>query len=117
MKNVSIREYDVYRNLDLSATGILIAAGPKLLFGYYLSNKSSSTIYVKFYNKATAPAVGTDTPILTLPIPAASAANQEFLGGIGDFPLGLGIGATTGPTDDAVGGTSTNDLIANVLYK
>lgn len=117
MKNVSIRDYEVYRNLDLSSTGILIATGPKMIFGWYLSNKSSSPIYVKFYNKATAPAVGTDTPILTFPIPAASAANQEFLGGIGKFPLGLGIGCTTGPTDDAVGGTSTNDLIVNVMYK
>ena len=117
MRNMSIRSYEVYRNLDLSSTGILIATGPKLLFGYYLSNKSNSPIYVKFYNKATAPTVGTDTPILTLPIPAYSAANQEFLGGIDEFPLGLGIGCTTGPTDDAVGGTTTNDLIVNVFYK
>lgn len=116
MRNVSLREYETYKNVDLSATGILIATGPKMLFGYYLSNKSSSPIHVKFYNKATAPEVGTDIPVLTLAIPAASAANQEFLGGI-PFALGLGIGCTTGPTDDAVGGTTANDLIANVMYK
>jgi len=116
MRNVSLREYDVYRNVDLSSTGILIATGPKLLFGYYISNISSSPIYVKFFNKATAPTVGTDTIKLTLSIPAYSAANQEYLGGIA-FSLGLGVGCTTGPTDDAVGGTTTNDLIVNVLYK
>ena len=116
MRNMSVRGYDIYRNIDLSSTGILIATGPKMLFGYYIANESNSPIYVKFYDKATAPTVGTDTPILTLYIPAASAANQEFLGGI-NIALGLGIGCTTGPTDDAVGGTSTNDLLVNVFYK
>jgi len=116
MKNVSIREYNIARNIDVDQTGDLLITGKKILFGYYISNQNAAVIYVKFYNKATAATVGTDTPVLTLAIPAASAANQEFLGGI-PFSLGIGIGATTGPTDADTGAPGANEVIVNALYK
>ena len=116
MKNVSIREYSVARNLDVDESGDLLITGNRVLFGYFISNKNAAAIYVKFYNKATAPTVGTDTPLLTLSIPAASAANQEFLGGI-PFSLGIGMGATTAGADADVGAPAASDVIVNVLYK
>jgi len=116
MKNVSIREYNIARNLDVDESGDLLITGKKLLFGYYISNQNAAVIYVKFYNKATAPTVGTDTPVVTFAIPAASAANQEFSGGI-PFSLGMGIGATTGVADDNTGAPGASEIVVNAFYK
>jgi hypothetical protein len=38
-------------------------------FGCIVVNGASSTEYLKVYNKASAPVVGTDTPAFTLPLP------------------------------------------------
>ena len=58
------------------------------------TNMSATPIYVKVYNKATAPTVGTDIPILTIPVPAYSFVNTEF-GRVGlRATLGLGFAVT-----------------------
>jgi hypothetical protein len=77
------------------------------LYEITVSNQSAATVYVKLYNKATAPTVGTDTPIVTLPVAAASSINVEF-GQIGKrFASGIGIAITANPavTDATVIGT------------
>jgi hypothetical protein len=43
------------------------------LFEVSVSNPTATPAYVKFYNKATAPTVGTDVPVLTIVAPATSA--------------------------------------------
>lgn len=48
-----------------------VSATPVTLFGLTCSNTGAAAAYVKIYNKASAPTVGTDVPILTVPIPAA----------------------------------------------
>ena len=85
--------------------------------GWYLFNNASSVRYVKFYDKATAPVVGTDTPRLTLPLPSGAAANVN-LGDYGiEFTTGLGMGATTGVADSSTGAPSANDVVVNILYE
>lgn len=105
-----------YRNLDLNETGVLVKGAPGQVFGYYLFNASAATVFIKLYNKATAPTVGTDTPVMTIGLPAGQAANNEWANGI-QFPLGIGIGATTGVADNDTTGPGANELVANLLYK
>ena len=105
-----------YRNIDLDETGILVSTGAHQVYGWYLFNGALTTRYIKFYNKATAPTVGTDTPVMTIPIPAGSAANVEYNVGIASFPLGLGIGATTAVADNSTAAPSANDCIVNIFY-
>lgn len=116
MKNVSLRQYKVGRNLDIDESGDLVITGPKQCFGWVVTNLDATTIYLKLYDKATAPAVGTDTPKLTIPIPTAAVAVVEFLGGI-DFTLGIGVGATTGVADNDTGAPGANEVVGQLLYR
>lgn len=111
-----LRKYDILRNIDVDESGDAGVASPCMLHGWFIHNKNAATIYVKVYNKATAPTVGTDTPALTIPIPTGASANVEFLGGI-EFTAGIGLGATTGVADNDTGAPGANDVIVNLFYK
>lgn len=65
------------------------------LFNVSASNPTATPAYVKLYNKTTTPTVGTDVPLITIPVPANSAVSFE-LGSLG-ARFGSGIGrAVTG---------------------
>ena len=106
----------IYRDLDCNSTGENIKGSAGQLYGYYIYNDGAAEAYVKFYNKATAPTVGTDTPVMTVPIPAGSAANVEFTNGIA-FGTGIGVGAVTAVADNSTVNTAANQVVANVFYK
>ena len=109
--------YSIYRDLDADETGVNIKSSAGQVFGWYIHNADSENIhYLKLYNKAAAPTVGTDTPVLTIPIPAGAAANVEFLGGIA-FGTGIGIGVTTGLADNDTGAPGSNEVQVNIFYK
>ena len=66
------------------------------LFELTLSNTSASAAYVKLYNKSSAPTVGTDVPVMTIPVARLSAFVQNF-GVIGKrFTSGIAIAVTGG---------------------
>ena len=108
---------NIYRNLDSGITGVLIKTGQTSLRGYYLANNAATARFVKLYNKATAPA-STDTPLVTMILPATSAANIVFgsEAGVDAFTLGLGIRSTTGIADADVGAPTANDVVVNIYY-
>jgi len=107
--------WNTYRTLDAQPTGVNIKSAAGEVGGWYLSNNASSVRYVKLYDKATAPA-STDTPKLTLMLPANSAANILAPAGI-DFTTGIGIRCSTGVADNDTGAPTANDVVANILYK
>lgn len=79
-----------------TTNGALIITGTVALDEVTISNPTTTAAFVKFYNKATAPTVGTDVPILTIPVPANGFVPVSF-GTIGKrVPLGLGIAVTAG---------------------
>lgn len=86
-------------NSAATTNGALILTGTSNLSSLYVTNEGASAAYVKLYNKATAPTVGTDIPEMTFPVPAAAAGvpgvanpNIGFHGF--RFALGLGISIT-----------------------
>ena len=105
-----------YKNLDLDETGVNLKASAGQVFGWYLFNAAAAARFVKFYDQAAAPTVGTDTPLFTLGLPAGAAANVEFVHGIA-FANGIGLGATTGVADANTGAPAANDLSVAVFYK
>ena len=79
-----------------STNATLVAAGSIGLNEITISNLTAAIIYVKLYNKATAPTVGTDVPRVTIPVPIGGLVAIEF-GNLGKrFPLGLGLAVTAG---------------------
>ena len=107
--------YKLNSNASTNAASVSSTANT-LLYGYYVSNTNSSAFrYVKFYNKASAPTVGTDVPVLVLAIPGGGAANASFPAGI-NFTAGLAIATTTGAADSDTGAVAANEVIVNLVY-
>ena len=99
-----------------NATNIKASAGS--IVGMWCSNTAGSAQYIKLYNKATAPTVGTDVPILTIGVPA----NGGFLNPVpasAFIPFTTGIStATTGNSGDSdTTGVSAGTLKFIILYK
>ncbi|TGP65458.1 hypothetical protein EN868_03145 [Mesorhizobium sp. M2D.F.Ca.ET.225.01.1.1] len=63
-------------------------------------NTTGSAIYLKLYNKATSPTVGTDTPVLTIPIPASGFFSISLNTAPYYFSTGISY-ALTGAAADA----------------
>lgn len=97
-----------------NATSLKASAG--LVYGLSISNVNASARFFKLYNKASAPTVGTDTPILTLQIPASGTVIRAY-------PVGLALGTgiawacTTGIADSDTGSVGANDLSIDIDYK
>lgn len=91
-------------NSAASTNGALILTGTSGLQAFYASNIGATAAFVKLYNKATAPTVGTDVPEMVIPLPAAVGGVPswvELSPGFNGyrFALGLGIAITGGSAD------------------
>jgi hypothetical protein len=92
-------------NSAATTNGALVLTGTSGLHAFYATNTGATNAFVKLYNKATAPTVGTDVPAMIIPVPAASGGvpgvanlaigHQGFR-----FALGLGIAITGGVADN-----------------
>jgi hypothetical protein len=80
---------------SVNATSAKASAGK--LFSVNGLNSTATVTYLKFYDKASAPTVGTDVPVLTLVLPASAAFSYD-LGGIA-FATGIAYGLTTDAAD------------------
>jgi hypothetical protein len=67
-------------------------------------NPTAALVYVKLYNKTSAPTVGTDVPVMTIPVAVNSLVSLEFGSNGKRFGTGLSYAITAGPlsTDTAV---------------
>lgn len=82
----------------------VVKASGGVLYELTFFNPTAAIIYVKLYNKATAPTVGTDVPIVTIPVPINGLVSLEH-GFVGKrFTTGIALAVTAGPlaTDVAV---------------
>lgn len=97
-----------------NATSVKNAAG--VINDITLSNTSAAAKYFKLYNKATAPTVGTDTPVRTVLIPP----NSTLSFGCGPFGIRLATGiayALTGGVAVAdTAAVAANDVAVSISY-
>lgn len=84
--------------------------------GWYISNSAAAKRYVKLYNKASNPSPGTDTPLMTLELPAGAAGHVEVANGI-EFDTGIAIVIVTGQGDSDNNSVTAGDVVANIFYK
>lgn len=99
---------------DTNATSAKASAGD--VFCIYGHNANAAARYLKLYNKATAPTVGTDTPVLTLHLAGSSPFKFEFAKGC-YFSTGISYALTTGVADADTGALTAADVLAlNVVY-
>ena len=64
--------------LATSNTSTSLKASAGNIYEIDVFNTAAYTVFLKFYNKASAPTVGTDTPIWTIPIAAGTGYSNSF---------------------------------------
>jgi hypothetical protein len=89
----------------------LINAGATKLKTFSLVNGVATLRYFKFFNKATAPVVGSDTPFLTITMAPNSESRFTLPNGGIDFSVGMGYAITLGPASD---NTTPDSVVAAV---
>lgn len=107
----------VSRILSAAASTNATSAKSSAGFLYLVSgyNAAATARYLKIYNKASAPTVGTDTPRMTIYLPATAAFAI-------DIPrlyleTGIAYALTTGSADNDTGALTAADVLAlNVVY-
>lgn len=85
-------------NSAASTNAAFVKAASGTLYGGAIHNATAADKFVRFYNKATAPTVGTDTPAIIVNVKANSSKEFSF-GNIGvKFTTGIGHAITGGAT-------------------
>jgi hypothetical protein len=97
-----------------NATSAKASAGTlKSMSGY---NAAAAVRYLKIYNKASAPTVGTDTPILTLALKASDKFDFTWPDGF-YFSTGIAYALTVGSADGDTAALTAADVVGlNVNY-
>lgn len=97
-----------------NATSIKTTSGK--LYSAVFTNYGAAAAFVKLYNKATAPTVGTDVPLLTITIPANSDKEIEF-GRMGlSMTVGVALAITNlQPITDATA-VAVNQVTSTITY-
>jgi hypothetical protein len=85
-------------NSAASTNAALITSGGTRLKTLVASNTGGAVAFVKLYNKAAAPTVGTDAPAMTIPVAADGIVSLASVDGLA-FPTGLAIAITNLGTD------------------
>lgn len=98
-----------------NSTSVKASAGQ--VYKIHAFNGSGGTKYLKLYDKATAPTVGTDTPVGVYPLQAGAQTTIDWGGHGMPFTLGIGLGITGGVADSDTTAVTANDVILNMGYK
>jgi hypothetical protein len=97
-----------------NATSVKNSAGT--VYSINVSNTHSAIQYLKLYNKASAPTMGTDVPVLVIPVPAGGV-QTIYLGRVGArFATGIALASTLSPADSATDSVVVSTLKSIVTY-
>lgn len=97
-----------------STNAASIKGSPGQLASVHVFNNAAYPVYVKFYNKASSPTVGTDTVKLTVGVQAGLRADVTFKPT--DFSTGIAIAMTKGITDADTTALLLSDCVVDVEY-
>jgi hypothetical protein len=104
-----------------STNATLVRAGDTLVSGYSWTNQHATDwAWLKFYNKATAPTVGTDVPVFTMGFPPESAGHIDWRdrtgSGLSLGSLGLGVAFTADEADADSAAVGAGAVVFNLFY-
>ena len=94
----------------------IVRAAATILGSLEAENRSASIRYLKIYNKASAPTVGTDTPILTIMLPANSVRNVTIPAFGLRLSAGFALAITAGLYDNDVTAVAADEISLNWSY-
>lgn len=99
-----------------NATSLKASAGQ--IYTIAAMNLNASPRYLKLYNKASAPTVGTDTPLQVYMIPGNTAGSGLTLSvPVGmEFGTGIAFAITTGIATSDTGAVAASEIVININY-
>lgn len=100
-----------------NATSVKGSAGQ--LYSVQVFNTNAAARYLKLFNKATAPTVGSDTPVKVFTIPGNASGSGVVINWDKGLAFGTGIAfaLTTGAPDSDTGSVALNEIVVNLDYK
>jgi hypothetical protein len=96
-----------------NATNLKASAGQ--IYEIDLFNVAAYDVFVKFYNKASAPTVGSDTPVWTLPLKSGTGYCREFLAGR-PFTTGVSYAITKLQADSDTTAVALHDVTGAICW-
>src|ERR1700719_2003730 len=93
-----------------STAATLVKGSPGHVNGIVLSNNAASARYVKFYDKAASPTVGTDVPLFTVILEQSIVPAAIHIGQGIPFTNGIAFAITTGVADTDTGQPAADDV-------
>lgn len=109
--------YKLVSAATTNATSVKASAGN--VYMITASNVNAAVRYLKLYNKASAPTVGTDVPVFTFAIPGntAGAGTNIPVPTVGlNFSTGIALALTTEATDAGSTGVALSEIVVNLAY-
>lgn len=97
-----------------NATNVKASAGT--LYGLYATNNGAAARYLKLYNLATAPTVGTSTPVMTLMIPAGGGITVPIPPQGINFSTGIAYALTGAITLADTTAVAASEVALNGIY-
>lgn len=110
--------FSLYHTLISAAStnATSVATGARTLGTCVLSNTSASWRYVKFYNLASAPTVGTSTPVIQFPVAPNSTLDVSMSFAGLRFATGMAYAITSGSALLDTGAVAAGDVMVNLTY-
>lgn len=96
------------------AASIKASAGQ--LYGVHVFNNAGYPVFVKFYDTASAPTVGTTTVVFVTGVQAGQARDVVIPAGLA-FTSGIGIAIVKGIADSDATSVAASDCVVSVAYK
>jgi hypothetical protein len=93
----------------------LLKASAGRMYGYQLANLTAAWKFVRFYNKATAPTVGTDAPLFVVAIPPNGMTDIFFTVPV-TFAAGIGYSITGAVADLDATAVAAGDVQGTVYW-
>lgn len=109
-----------YKLISAASTNATVVKASAGQIGYIsVSSVNAAARYLKLYNKATSPTVGTDVPVHTFIIPGSTAgAGNQLTIPLGiEFTTGISFALTTEITDAGSTGVAASEITVNIGYK
>lgn len=101
-----------------STNATAVKTSPGKVHGWMVSNVNAAVRYLKLYDLAAAPTVGTSVPTMTIPLQGGSTGtHNEFYSEAGiAFNNGIAFALTTEATDAGSTGVSASETVVNLIY-
>lgn len=110
MENIKV--LNNFRNTSVGSTAVSVKASSGIIVGYNIINKHTSDIFVKFYNIESGQVTpATNSPVLTLMVPASGSVYMEPYGIIHEFNVAISVRAVTGSADNDTTSPTTTPII------